>query len=521
MPPETTETLIARYGPRYRWLATITVMMGTISAMLTTTIVNVALPDIMGAFGIGQDRAQWLSTGALAAMTIGMLVNAWLIHSFGQRKTFVVALSIFVGALALAGASPNDSVLIFCRIVQGSIAGMLQPFAMYTIFRVFPADQRGTAMGFFGMSVLLGPALGPTLGGIMIETFNWRYIFYIAMPVCVAAIMMGSIFMPEREETGARLRFDWVGFALMAVPLACLLTGLSNGQREGWQSGFVLGLFAVAIAGGSAFVWWELHTQHPLVDLRVFRSVAFTAATAVAWIFGVGLFGSTYLVPLYVQTVQHFTPLSAGLLLMPAGILMGIAMPIAGFLSDRIAARKMVITGLLCFGVSSFWLARVDANMTFWSIAWAVVISRIGLAIIKPSLNVAALRALTPELLSQGAGMVNFARQLGGAFGVNLLSVTLDRRTFFHSDTLTATQTAANSTTTELLRNIKALLAQAGIPEDLQAAGAMNYLGRVIHAQAYTMGFRDSFLLVAVIFLFALIPAWIMGRNPVPRTAQS
>jgi DHA2 family multidrug resistance protein len=511
--PETTDDLIARYGPRYRWLVTLTVMLGTISAMLTTTSVNVALPDIMGAFGIGQDRVQWLSTGALAAMTVGMLLNAWLIHSFGQRKTFVVALGIFVGALAGAGLSPNDSTLIFCRIVQGAVAGMLQPFAMYTIFRVFPSDQRGTAMGFFGMSVLLGPALGPTLGGVMIEHFNWRYIFYVAAPVCIAAILLGSIFMPEREETGSRLRFDWTGFLLLTIALACLLTGLSNGQREGWQSGFVLTLFMVAVLGGIAFLVWELRIDHPLVNLKVFGSVQFAAAAAVACIFGVGLFGSTYLVPLYVQTVQHFTPLSAGLLLMPAGILMGVAMPIAGYLSDRIAARNMIFAGLLCFGISSFWLAHVDANMPFWSIAWAVIISRIGLAIIKPSLNVAALRALQPELLSQGAGMINFARQLGGAFGVNLLSVTLDRRTFFHSDTLTATQTPGNSATAELLRSIQGLLGQAGIPEDMQAAGALHYLGRVIYAQAYTLGFRDSFLMVAIIFTFALIPAWIMGRT--------
>jgi len=316
--PETTDDLIARYGPRYRWLATLTVMLGTVSAMLTTTSINVALPDIMGTFGIGQDRAQWLSTGALAAMTVGMLVNAWLIHSFGQRKTFVVALSVFVGALALAGLSPNDSVLIFSRIVQGAVAGMLQPFAMYTIFRVFPSDQRGTAMGFFGMSVLLGPALGPTLGGVMIEHFNWRYIFYVAAPVCIAAILLGSVFLPEREETGSRLRFDWVGFLLMATSLACLLTGLSNGQREGWQSGFVLALFVISFLGGTAFLVWELRAAEPLVNLRVFGSVPFAAAAAVACIFGVGLFGSTYLVPLYVQTVQHFTPLSAGLLLMPA-----------------------------------------------------------------------------------------------------------------------------------------------------------------------------------------------------------
>jgi DHA2 family multidrug resistance protein len=511
--PENTDDLIARYGARYRWLATATVMMGTVSAMITTTIVNVALPDIMGAFGIGQDRVQWLSTGNLAAMTVGMLVNAWLIHSFGQRKTFMVALSIFVGSLAVAGLAPNDSVLIMARIVQGSIAGMLQPFAMYTIFRVFPADQRGMAMGFFGMSVLLGPALGPSLGGLIIEQFNWRYIFYIAMPLCIAAILVGSVFLPEREETGPRMRFDWVGFVLMTVSLACLLTGLSNGQREGWQSGFVLSLIAIALSGGTAFLWWELRTDFPLVNLRVFKNVSFSAAAAVACIFGIGLFGSTYLVPLYVQTVQHFTPLSSGLLLMPAGIIMGLTMPIAGYLSDRIAARNMVIAGLLCFGISSFWLAQVDANMAFWSMAWAVVFSRIGLAIMKPSLNVAALRALRPEHLSQGAGMINFARQLGGAFGVNLLSITLDRRTFFHSDTLTATQTAGNSATAELLRTIQGLLARAGIPDEMQMAGAMNYLGRVIHAQAYTMGFRDSFLVVALIFAFALIPAWIMGRT--------
>jgi EmrB/QacA subfamily drug resistance transporter len=511
--PEITEDLFARFGQRYRWLATITVMLGTISAMLTTTIVNVAFPDIMGAFGVGQDRAQWLSTGALAAMTIGMLVNAWLIHSFGQRKTFVVALSVFIGALAVAGMAPNDSVLILARIVQGAIAGILQPLAMYTIFRVFPADQRGMAMGFFGLSVLLGPALGPSLGGIIIEQFNWRYIFYVSMPICIAAIMMGSVFLPQREETGKRMRFDWIGFALMAISLACLLTGLGNGQREGWQSSFVLTLVGIALVSGATFLWWELHTDQPLVNLRVFNNVSFAASASVACIFGIGLFGSTYLVPLYVQTLQHFTPLSSGLLLMPAGIIMGLCMPIAGFLSDRISARSMVIAGLVCFGVSSFWLARVDANMTFWSMAWAVVFSRIGLAIMKPSLNVAALRALRPEHLSQGAGMINFARQLGGAFGVNLLSVTLDRRTFFHSDTLTATQTAGNSSTAELLRSIQALLAQAGVPENLQAAGAMNYLSKLIYAQAYTMGFRDSFLVVAMIFVFALIPAWLMGRN--------
>jgi len=510
---ETTDSLFRRYGPGYRWLATVTVMLGTISAVLTTTSVNVAIPDIMGAFGIGQDRAQWLSTAALAAMTVGMLLNAWMMTSFGQRRTFVGALCLFVASLIAAGLSPNESVLIFCRIVQGAVAGLLQPLSMYTLFQVFPPEKRGTAMGFFGMSVILGPALGPTLGGVMIDHFNWRYIFYVAVPVCAIAILMGSVFLSEREEAAERVRFDWMGCALLVMALACLLTGLSNGQREGWHSDYILGLFAIAILAAVGFIVWELRAPQPLVDLRVLANPQFTGAAVVACLFGAGLFGSTYLVPLFVQTVQHLTPYSAGLMLMPAGLIMGALMPMAGYLSDRLPSRGLIIAGLLCFAVSSWWLAGVDANMSFWTIAWCVVVSRLGLSLIKPALNLSALRSLRPQLLGQGAGMINFARQLGGAFGVNLLSVALDRRTLFHSDALTALQTAGNSATAELLRQVQALLAQSGAPPDLQASGALHFLGRVLHAQAYTMGFRDSFLIVSIVFAFGLIPAWMMGRT--------
>ena len=508
----TTEALFARYGPNYRWFATVTVMLGTISASLTTTSVNVAIPDIMGAFGIGQDRAQWLSTGTLAAMTIGMLLNAWMMHTFGLRRTFIGAMSLFVTALFVAGIAPNETVLIFCRIAQGAVAGMLQPLAMFTLFRVFAPGERGLAMGLFSMSVILGPALGPTLGGVMIDQFNWRYIFYVAMPVCAAAILLASLFLPGREEEGAPVRFDWPGFVLLSTAIGSLLIAFSNGQREGWHSDYILGLFACALITGAAFVAWELRVPRPLVNLRVLANGRFFAASVVACIFGAGIFGITYLVPLFVQTVQHYTPLAAGLLLMPAGIIMGLCMPVAGYLSDRMPAQILIISGFFFLGASAFWLAGVDANLPFWTIAGCVVLSRIGLALIKPALNVTALRAVQPEQLGQGAGMINFARQIGGAFGVNLISVTLDRRTFFHSDTLTAMQTAANTATADLLRHIEGVLARGGLPDELQSAAALHFLGRVIHAQAYTMGFRDSFLIAAVVFTLGIIPAWIMGR---------
>jgi MFS family permease len=256
------------------------------------------------------------------------------------------------------------------------------------------------------------------------------------------------------------------------------------------------------------------------VNLRVLTNGQFASAASVACLFGVGLFGSTYLVPLFVQTVQGYTAYASGLLLMPAGLVLGLFMPISGILSDRVPARMLVISGLACFILSSFWLANVDVNSSFWTVAGCVILSRIGLGLIKPSLNVTALRALRPELLGQGAGMINFARQLGGAFGVNLLSVTLDRRTFLHSDLFTSVQTAANSATTELLRAMQLIYAQAGVPLELQMPAALHFLGRVVHAQAYTMGFRDSFMLVTIIFIVGLVPAWVMGRAAPPRPVR-
>jgi MFS family permease len=218
-------------------------------------------------------------------------------------------------------------------------------------------------------------------------------------------------------------------------------------------------------------------------------------------------------VPLFVQVVQKYTPLNAGLLLMPAGLIMGLFMPLAGYISDHAPARTMIICGLLCFAISSYWMSIVDTNTSFWLLVWLVVMSRIGLALIKPALNLSALRPLPQDLLSHGAGMINFARQLGGAFGVNSLSMMLDIRTMFHSNTLTSTQSASNSATAELLTQMKALLAQSGLAADVQSAAALHYLGKVVYAQAATFGFRDSFLICALIFTIALVPAWIMGMH--------
>jgi EmrB/QacA subfamily drug resistance transporter len=514
--PDSIEGLFARFGPSYRWLVTATVMMGTIATILTATIVNVALPDIMGAFGMGQDKAQLLSTGFLAAMTGTMLLNAWMVETFGQRATFMLAVTVFIFASLMGGMAPTEGVLILARVLQGGAAGILQPLAMQTIFQVFPPEKRGSAMGIYGIGVVLAPALGPTLGGIMVDSFNWRYVFFMAVPFSLIGLFMATLFLPGRDNAGPARKFDWIGFGLLTVFLVTLLNGLSNGQRYGWMSDPILRDLAAALVAGTGFIVWEQITPAPMLNLKLFTNRAYAGAAVVAFISGAGIFGSTFLIPLFVQTIQGYTPTRAGMLLMPAGLILVFVFPIAGRLTDKAPAYVTVMFGLALFALSSFLMTGVDTDTSFWLFAWWIMVGRIGLGFIMPSLNAGALKALPMTLLGQGSGAINFVRQLGGAFGVNLLSIALERRSQLYVDSFTAAQHAGNGATVDLLRSVTGLLAQADVPESLRPAGAMNYLGRLIYSQGNMLGYRDSFFIIGVIFLIALVPALMMRRRAVP-----
>lgn len=512
------DALFERYGPKYRQLVVLTAMLGTISAVLTATMINVAIPDIMGAFGVGQDRAQWLSTGFLAAMTIAMLLNDWSVRSFGMRATYLGAMTVFACGSVLGGVTTNFDLIVIARVLQGAGAGLVQPLAMVVMFLVFPPAQRGRAMGLFGMGVVLAPALGPTLGGVLVDAYNWRAVFFAAIPVSTLGMLLASLFMPQREHEGPRPGFDWTGFLLLCLFVGYLLTSLSNGQREGWHSASVSIGFAVAAVSFMAFVAWELVVKQPMLNIRIFAEPGFAGAALVGIIFGSMLFGSTYLVPLFVQTVQGYTATRAGLLMVPAGLLMMVLFPIAGRLADRVPPRWPITCGLLVFCVSSYLMTAGDADTPFWTFAIWLLIGRIGLAFLMPTLSVGAMRSLSPDLLSQGSGALNFARQLGGAFGINLLAVNLEMQTAHYVDRLGSTQSPDNPLTMELMRELSRLFDSLGLPETLHLPGTINYLVHTVEAQALMMAFRVDFLAVALVSLLAIAPAWLIGyRHREPR----
>ncbi len=410
-----------------RALVVTTMMLGTISTILAATIVNVAFPALIAEFRVGHDTLQWVAAGFLAATTATMLTTAWLIETFGERATFVATMSLFLAASLLAAASWNPTELIVSRVLQGAAAGILQPVAMVVLFRVFPVEERGRAMALYGFGIVLAPAIGPALGGVLLEAFGWRSIFLLTVPFCIAALVLGARTL-QRRMSGARIRFDWIGCLLLCAALALLLNVAVAGHRDGFASTRALALAAGGTALAAAFVGWEIRSPSPLLPIRLFRHRPFAAASIVAFAYGIGLFGTTYLVPVFAQDIAHYGAAQAGYLLVPAGLGLAVAISAGGRLTDRLQAAPIIVAGLALFALSSLLLAFSGAATGFTLLALWLVIGRAGLGMLIPALNVGAVHSLAGSELAYASAAVNFVRQLGGAIGVNLLAVVLEWR---------------------------------------------------------------------------------------------
>ncbi|MGY9014324.1 MAG: DHA2 family efflux MFS transporter permease subunit [Rhodospirillales bacterium] len=511
---ESVEELFRRFGPSYRWLATFTVISGAIIMVLSATIANVAVPHVMGAYGIGQDQAQWMATGFIATMTVSQLMYSWVVQALGVRNTFLTAIGIYVVGTFIGGFAPAFELVVVGRVIQGFASGLIQPLAMVTIFSVFPSDKRSWAMSIYGMGVVIAPNLGPYVGGLAIDLFSWRYIFFLPLPMVLISVVFGLVFLPQEKRVGPLPRLDLVGVALVGLSISLLLSVLANGHRWGWVSNETVSLSAIAVGATVAFIITQLNREDPLLNFGLFRIPEFTSAVIVAFVFGAGNFAITYVIPVFLQTVQGYTATRAGLLVLPTGFALVTVLYFTGrYIPETTQARIPVIIGLLMFAVSAGLVSTADVNTSFGILTFFVIIGRCGLGFIMPFLSSAALKALPPDKLNQGAGTLNFFRQIGGAFGINAVVVVIAYRTQFHSDAMTATQTDDNSSTKELLDQVIRKLQETSLPESQQVSGALEYLDQIIYAQANTSGFQDGIIFITAIFVFAVIPAWILKQK--------
>ena len=427
---QTIEALRARYGARHKWLVLLTVMIGTMASILSSTIVNVAIPDLSAHFQLGQERAQWVSAGFMLAMTMSMLTTPWLLLRYGLRRTYTVAIVVLLVGGVIGGFSVNYSMLLSMRVLEGLASGILQPIPAIVILRAFDLKEQGKAMGIFGFGVVLAPAIGPSVGGVLVEHFGWRSIFFVVVPFCLTVLFLIRRFLSVNSPMmGDARTLDWRGLLLAGACTVSLLNGLVH-LHDDVTLGCVLLVFGLAAFVG--FIYWQRRCVAPLVNLTLFGYRQFAMGALVAFIYGMALFGSTYLLPVYLQMGLAYAPSRAGLVLLPAGIVLAVTIVLAGKMTDRCPPNVLVSTGLallaLSFGLMAFGTV---ATSYLQLMAWAVI-GRIGLGFVLPALSLGAMRGLDTALIAQGASTINFLRQLGGAIGVSLVGIVLEWRLATH-----------------------------------------------------------------------------------------
>jgi EmrB/QacA subfamily drug resistance transporter len=429
--PHSRDRLAARFGPNYRWYVLLTVMIGTMASIMASTIINVAVPDISRVFGLGQERAQWLSAGFMAAMTLSMLTTPWLLQRFGYRHTYLGAVLLLMSGGIVGGLSPWFGLVLAMRVAEGLAAGVLQPIPAIIVMRAFDRSEQGKAMGIFGFGVVLAPALGPSVGGVLVEWWGWRSIFFVVVPFSIAALFLARRYLPVSVPGGGPVdrdgpKLDVVGLVLIAVAVMSLLNGMVSLHGDSTATGWaLLACSATALVG---FIYHQRRGARPLMELRLFGHRSFAMGGVVAFIYGMALFGSTYLVPVFMQIGLSLPPSQAGAALLPAGLVLAVTIPFAGRMADKFPLGRIVACGLILLAASFLLMVTVGkATSLWWIVVWAII-GRIGLGFVLPSLNLGAMRGLPEDFISHGASTINFMRQLGGAVGISLVGIVLEWR---------------------------------------------------------------------------------------------
>lgn len=500
----------------FRWLVLATVMIGTFMAVLDSTIVNVALTKLMATFGVSVDRVEWIVTAYLLIFAIALPSSGWLADTFGYKPIFILGLFLFTLGSFLSSLSWSFDILIAFRVLQGAGAGLLLPVGMAILTREFPPEKRGIALGFWSVAASASVALGPTAGGYLIDHFSWHSIFDINVPVGIMGMAASLLILRNYKSPHLRY-FDLLGFLSLATFLTCLLLALANGNSAwntgGWSSTYILVNFAISFVGLSVFLITEFSVQHPLIDLRIFKSFNFFLSNTVFFFFGLGLFGSTFLLPIYLQNSLGYTPLQAGMVFLPMGILLGLTAPLAGMFSDKFNGKILVIVGVALMAFTLYQYNFLSYLSEKSQIMFPLYLRGIAMGLIMSPLANIAISEITHERMAQASGLINVIRQIGGSVGVALFGTLLTRRTIFHSVAYGQQLSVYSETFKQTVAKLQHFAMQStggGYTDGYSKAQSLIYT--FVQNQAFIRAVDDVFLIASMIVLASLVPVLFLRR---------
>ena len=499
------DDLLVEYGAR-RVIITITAILCALLEIVDTTIVNVALNDMKGNLGATLSEVGWVITAYAIGNVIIVPMTSWLSQQFGRRNYFAASIIIFTIFSFLCGNATNIWELVFFRLMQGIGGGALLVTSQTIITESYPLAKRSMAQAIYGLGVIIGPTLGPPLGGYIVDNFSWPYIFYINIPIGIAATLMTLQFVrsPKFSEKRKAKDVDWLGIVLLAAFVGSLQFILEKGHEDDWfDSKVIIVCTAVAIIGFILFLWRELTFRYPIVELRVLKNGNLRIGTIMSFILGFGLYGSTFIVPLYTQSVMGWTALESGALMIPAALTTAVMMPIIGRLLTRgVKQQILVALGLLAFFIYSFWGYKIITPDTGKdAFFWMLIVRGAGLGLLFIPITSLALSTLKGQEIGQGASFTGMMRQLGGSFGIAAITTFISNQTSVHRAALVNHLDLNSFDVQQRIAGLKAMFQSKGFTPDVALKSAYKVLDLSVLKQATVLSYMDVFLYLGILFL--------------------
>jgi MFS transporter, DHA2 family, multidrug resistance protein len=502
------------------WVIAVTVTLATFMELLDTSIANVSLPHIAGGLSTGQDESTWVLSSYLVANAVVLPLSAWFSRLMGRKNYYMLSVALFTASSLLCGLAPSLGWLIFFRVLQGTGGGGLAPVEQAILVDTFPAEKRATAFAVYSIAIVTAPAIGPTLGGWITDTYSWRWVFFINIPIGLLSLLLsGSLisdppqFTRERLANKGKLKVDYIGILLVAIGFGCLEVVLDKGEREDWlQSSFIVAFLVTAIVALVAGVVWELKRKDPVVDLTLLKERNFALASGLYFIVFFILFASTLLVPLMLQSLFGYTATDAGMVLSPGAMVIVVLVPLVVMIMKRLQPRWMMGLGLMVCAFASFSMTQLNLNGDYSSFVIPRMVLGLGFAFLFIPLNLTAYSYLPLEKNNRASSLINLFRNLGGSFGVAFVATMLARRSQFHQTVLGAHISAYDQAAGATVRSITGKLVAAGVPagEALTRAQALIYA--TVQKQSALLAFLDVFWLLCLLAL-AAVPLVLLIKN--------
>jgi MFS transporter, DHA2 family, multidrug resistance protein len=501
-------------GTANKWIITVTVILASMIELIDTSIVNVALPQMMGNLGATLDQIAWVVTGYVVANVIVIPMTAFLAALFGRRNYFVGSILLFTVASFFCGHAVGLWELVIFRFIQGVGGGAMLSTSQAILVEAFPPEELGLANGLFGLGVVVGPTIGPTLGGWITDSYSWRWIFYVNLPIGIVAALMAMAFIPAPKEVRAIGSIDWPGIGLLVAGIGSLQIVLERGEAEDWLAApYIRWLTLVAVVCIASFIWRELTTEHPVVDLHVLRDRSLAVGTLFTFILGFGLYGSVFIFPVFAQNLLGFTAMQTGLILLPGSLATAVMMPVVGkFLQWRFPPQILNALGFVSFFLFTWLLSKSTLASGSHDFFWPLIFRGVGLGLLFVPLTTLALSGLRGKDIPQGAALTNMMRQLGGSFGIALVATFIEQRSWTHRARLIEHISLFDPDVRQRLAAITSGLMAKGstfFQAQQQAYGALE--GSVLR-QTFLLTYMDAFRLVGLFFL-CCIPLLLLFKR--------